>query len=91
MLPLPRAEPAALVAKHLRDFLADRHDFHNLGTVPMDIDRELRTAMVPDAIIANVVKLFRACDEARFGYRAENAISLVTTARGIILNWEEPV
>ena len=84
-------EPAALVAKHLRDFLADRHDFHNLGTVPMDIERELRAAMVPDAKIANVVKLFRACDEARFGYRADNAQSLVTTARDIILNWEESV
>lgn len=84
-------EPAALVAKHLRDFLADRHDFHNLGTVPMDIERELRTTTVPDAKIASVVKLFRACDEARFGYRADNAQSLVATARGIILNWEEPV
>lgn len=83
-------EPAALVAKHLRDFLADRHDFHNLGTVPMDIERELRTTTVPDTKIANVVKLFRACDEARFGYRVENAQSLVATARNIILNWEEP-
>lgn len=84
-------EPAALVAKHLRDFLADRHDFHNLGTVPMDIERELRTAKVPEAKIANAVKLFRACDEARFGLRIGDAARLVTTAQNIILNWEEPV
>ena len=84
-------EPAALVAKHLRDFLADRHDLHNPGTVPMDIERELRTATVPELKIANAVKLFRACDEARFGYRADDAHSLVLAARGIILNWEEPV
>ncbi len=83
-------EPAALVAKHLRDFLADRHDFHNLGTVPMDIERELRTAKVPEAKIANAVKLFRACDEARFGLRIGDAARLVTTAQNIILNWEEP-